>query len=626
MVKQETPLHLGAFWTSFLRERKIALAALLVTVSIYLGLAFAPGYDLEESFISQHYDLTLAQGQALYASLSLFTFAVFLFAPNLRRYLRNIKFSWVILLLAGAISYAVVRLTVPDVGFHLAFYPPRIWWIIAGIVALNCLMTLEIGLALSEQDKLAIYRYVKPIVWIMFFILLALYIVSVGRYTNIEDFDEPWTATIATNYAQYGSLESTFGGPQGDILSPRYYVLMGLWLRLLGRSDLIVLRSFPTLVAILSVLFVAAALWRIPALNHQQRGIGLVAMLGSTPFLWSAHDLRPDIGLGLYSALVLLAVYPYFNDRNASKRWLLASGVVIYIGLESIPTYAISWGFAIGLLVAARALHRPSRASAQRDVAVYLLGCIIGIAFYGLAHFWPLSRLTDLSEYMAIYSFANEGRLLSPHWLLSGLGLMNAISPIETVLVAFSLIFLSWRGDKTDRWIAAIFWAGLITAIVPWSATIGYLALIAPFIGYTLARLCRTTSAVIVVTFVLLPSLISMSMYDIVEHMTSNRNLEFLDQATVLTEAIEENSTIIGDHQFWYILHQNREFVGWPGVRIVAAIYNLGFIEAVNWYEPDYVICQRDSSECQVISASEIFVTVRETIIQDQTYRLLKSI
>src|SRR5262249_51006167 len=109
-----------------------------------------------------------------------------------------------------------------------------------------------------------------------------------------------------TNYAQYASMDSNYGGPQRNQIHPRHYLLMGLWLRAVGQSDLVALRAFPALVALLTVLLVGIFLFRLPALNNLQRTIGLIVVLGSMPFLWSAHILRPEIGLATYSTLILI--------------------------------------------------------------------------------------------------------------------------------------------------------------------------------------------------------------------------------------------------------------------------------------------------------------------------------
>ncbi len=610
-------------WVGFLAERKIPLIALLVTVGILLGLIFGPNSKVEEQAMAQHYKLTLAQGQLLYAILTLVCFCVFLFAPRLRLLLTHPIAVGIILLLTLVSSFAVVRLTAPDVGYHLGLYPSRIWWIIAGIIFLNGLLVIALGIASGLASKW-IYRIALLLVVAAGAIMIVLYVVSIGRYKNIEDFDEPWMATIATNYAQYGTMESTYGGPQGDLFSPRYYLLMGLWLRTVGQSDLVALRAFPTLVALLTTILVGVFLFRLPSLNNLQRTIGLMVILGSMPFLWSAHNLRPEIGLAAYSALVLITAYRFFNTSNASRWWLVVMGISLYIGLETIPTYAFAFAFVIGLIIIIHAFRWPLKRLLWREVGAYLIGCIAGAGIYALIHFWPLSRLDGLPLYLKIYSYTSTGRFLQPTWLLNGMALMNAISPIEIVLVAGLLMWIAWRSRGTDRWIAAIFWGAVITAFFPWSATVGYLALLAPFMAYFAARLSSTRTAAAVTTFVLLPALISMPIYDVMDNVTRDQNLRFTNAAAFLNDKIPEGSKIVGHDQLWYVLHNNRTYIGWPGVRIAAEINSSDFIQAVRWYKPDFVICQVDSSECQSLNSSADFVLWFEADVQDQKFEILR--
>ncbi len=624
MTKVKFPLQ-SARWLAFARERKFSLIALSVTLSVLVGLTFGPNRVLEEQAMAQHYKLSLAQGQVLYVALSLVSFCAFLFGPRFRIYLSNPILVGIILLLALISSFAIVRLTAPDVGFHLGLYPSRIWWIIAGIVILNGLIILAVGFA-SRLSSKWIYRSTFLLVVVAGCVLVAIHLVSIGRYKNIEDFDEPWMANIATNYAQYGTMDSNFGGPQGDLFSPRYYMLMGLWLRFVGQSDLVALRAFPTLVGLLTVFLVAVFLFLVPSLNHLQRVIGLIVMLGSMPFLWSSHNLRPEIGLATYSAIVLITAYYFFNNRNASRWWLFLMGLSLYVGLETIPTYTIAFAFAISLIVIVHAFRWSLKHLAWREVGAYLIGCIAGSGLYAVIHFWPISRLDNLSLYLEIYSFTNTGRFLTPKWLLNGLSLMNAISPIEIILVVGLLIFFIWRVRGTDRWIAAIFLAAIITAFFPWSATVGYLAMLAPFAAYAAAQLSRTRTAAVVMCFVLLPAFISMPIFDVMDYVTKDQNLSFVNNAALLSDKIPEGSTIVGHDQLWYMLHTNRTFIGWPGVRIAAAINKSDFIQAVKWYKPDFVICQLDSPEYQFVSLSDSFEALDEVAIQDQKFVVFRPV
>lgn len=607
----------------FLKGRVIPLIAVVLSISILVGLSFGPNLDIEEATMAQHYRLSLVQGQILYGILSLVCFCAFIFAKQFRRLCRHPIVVRVTLLAILMSSFLVVRLTIPNVGFHLGFYPPRIWWIIFGIIALNSLLIIEVSTVSRIRYKWMIRASIAILI-LLGCVLLVLYVVSIGRYRNLDNSDEPWMANIATNYAQYGTMDSNYGGPQGDLFSPRYYLLMGLWLKLVGHTDLIALRAFPTLVSISALILMSFFLFRVSSFNTQQRIVGLIVMLSSLPFLWSAHNLRPEIGLAPYGVLVLITAYNYFNKPNASRWWLFFIGLSAYIGLDTIPTFTIEFAFIIGLIVIVHAFRWPLRYFQWAEVGSYLIGCIGGIALYAFIHFWPISKLDNISLFLDNYRAGNTGR--SPIVLFYGLSFLNAVSPLEIVFVITLFILILWRNRTPDRWIVAIFVAAIITAIFPWTATIGYLAVLAPFIAYMGARLCRSRIITVVIAFILLPALTSMAIYDMTDYLTLDENMSFVNHAEILKDKIPEGSTIVGMDKLWYVLHTNRTFIGWPGVLVAQIQHGLSFDQAVNSYKPDFVICQDDSPEYRKLIDSGMFSPVDEARIQNQRIVVLRPV
>lgn len=508
--------------------------------------------------------------------------------------------------MAGGVSFLAARLVVPDQAYRLFRFPSSLAWISTGLIVQATLAVLLVTLNPHAPPGRRLSRYAALTLAVGGAALAVLHALSVGHFMRLDLPDEPILGSIATNYALTGDFSTAYDGAiygSPDPSAGRYYLLMGLWLRVLGRTDLVALRAFPLLVGAAALALVALALWHTPGLSRLGRLAGVVTFTSLTPVVRASHNLRPDIGLALYGALVLLSVVQHQQDKGQSGRWLLLAGLGLLIGLESIPTYALSFAVALGLLLLAAAIRRPLRRTRWQQPALYAAGCALACVAFAALHFLPdpAAQWQGLRTFAASYAAENAGRLASnPLAALVGyfFSFSHKLSPAEWLLVVPAVGALFRHGTGHERWIGAIIVAGLVTLVFPWSGSYGYLALLAPFFAYAVGRLCRTERAVMIGVFVLLAAQVSAPIHDLNAERLARYNVQTLAEADLLTWQIPEGVTILGEDKFWFTLHPGRRFIGWHGLNAAMRIYQVNSQEALELLGIDIVICREDHPRC----------------------------
>lgn len=594
----------GEAWSDWLRLRRTGLAALLVSLTVLLAVTLQP--ETDHQILERDYGIRVTDAQLLFGGLALASALWFAREPAIRAELSNGRATALIVAIAGGISFMAARLAVPDQAYRLFRYPSSLAWISTGLIVLAALAVLSVTLNPHAPPGRRLSRYATLTLAVGAVALAVLHLLSVGHFMRLDLPDEPILGSIATTYALTGDFSTVYDGAiygSPDPSAARYYLLMGLWLRALGRTDLVALRAFPLLVGTAALALVTLALWRTPELSRLGRLAGVVTFMSLTPVVRASHNLRADIGLALYGALVLLSAVQHQRDDRQSGRWLFVAGLGLLIGLESLPTYALSFAAALGLLLAAAALRRPLRRTLWRQPTLYAAGCALACAAFAALHFLPApaAQWQSLRIFAASYAAENAGRLASnPLDALVGyfFTFSYKLSPAEWLLVVLAVGALFWHGTGRERWIGAIILAGLVTLVFPWSGSYGYLALLAPFFAYAVGRFLRTEQTVMVGVFVLLVAQLSAPIHDLSVEQLARYNAQTLAEADLLTWQIPEGVTVLGEDKFWFTLHAGRRFIGWHGLNAAMRIYQIDAQEALERLGVDIVICREDNSRC----------------------------
>lgn len=541
---------------------------------------------------------------------------VFAFEPSIRRVLEDGKATALLAWFMMAISAGVVTLTVPLQEYRNMNYPGPLWFFTIGVLTLCALTIAFISLNPAHKPTLPLIRWGMLLTTAYSLILIVMHLSSVGHFMRLDMPDEPILASAATSYALTGNLTSAFdGGIYGspDPSVARYYWLMAMWLKVADQTDFVTLRTFPLIVAGVTVLITGISLWKARELNSLQKLIAIVTLLGFSPFIRASHSLRPDIGFALYGSIVLASMVLYQHKMIRNPIWLFVMGASLYLGLETIPSYALPFGTSVGLIVVVLSINLEKHEVRWAGILAYALGCIVaGLAFL-LIHFLPdfAANWDHFRTFLQVYMGDNQGRALGAN-IFGGIayfGRFNmVISPVEIIIILGPTLWLLWRGTTLDRTVASLSLAALVTMFFPWAGGYTYFALAGPFVAYTAARVCRNEYLTMLALFVVAPAMVAAPVFDLYTETALGENHLMLEEASQIIWQIPEDTTILGDDQFWYILHdQGREFIGWHGVQSLEQILDLSREQVLNELDIDIVICEEANSRCTALAQYSIF-------------------
>lgn len=591
-------------WLNFLFNRKVGLTALIICGVVLAAITSRT--EIDAQFLREVYILQSTHLQVLFAALGVASLLLFLFEPRVRAELADGKATALVVAAAATTSFLAIQLTHPSQAMRLFRYAPTVGWAIGGLLALSVLAVLLVAHHPGAAPSKRLTRYATLVVLVLGLALAVAHILSVGHFMRLDLPDEPILASIATNYAQYGELTTGFDGEiygNPDPSAARLYLLMGEWLKLIGRTDLAALRGFSLLIgATCLILTAAAAAFATDMLRFQRLAV-VVALLGLSPFVRATHNLRPDIGLALYGTLILLSISLYWHKDARRSRWLLASGLALFVGLESLPTYSLSFAAALGIFVISQALRRPLQSSRWADILFYAAGCTIAGSLFFVSHFLPdfPTQWANFQSFSASYAVENAGRVFQePGILLQYFTYFNfVLSPAEFGLVLIGVVSLFRQPTGRDRWIGAALLVGVITILYPWAGSYGYLALISPFIAFAIGHSWREERTIMVGVFVLLVAVAGSAIFDMTSETHSAENTMLLEEASQLSWQIPEGTTLVGEDKFWFTLHHTRRFIGNHGLNAASRIYDISRAEAINRLGADIVICKEGSLLCE---------------------------
>jgi hypothetical protein len=533
----------------------------------------------------------------------------FFFEPSIRRELRESGALPLVIGLSVAISVATVWMLVPNQPHRFARAVPSLSFLLAWITVLGVGAVLLALKQPTEAESPRMRRYAWVVAITVFVGMLAVHIGSVGHFGRLDDiYDEVWAASAMANFVQTGNFSPSLGGsPYGDTdpLFSRWLLWNGMWAGLLGNTDLFTLRGFPMFAGVLMIGVLSLTLWREPSLTHLSRTVGLALLVSLTVFGRTSHNLRMDIGLGLYGALLLLFLLEYLRDQDRGVRWLSLAGIVLYLGLETIPTVAFAVAFLVGLWLiwwmvwgehgSAMPLQGRLRMG-WPGVAVYALGCLLAGAGYVVVHFLPdfATNLENFQRAQARYVLMGSvasGNPLIP--IASTHRFSFVLSPIELFVIYAVLIAFWTRANLAERGLLVMVGVGQVVVHAMLGGSFGYQMTFVPFVVYAAARAIHGRTALILGVFVLLPVMAAAPLRDMVVDWRLQLNQRLIAELDLLSWRVPEGSTVIGDDLFWLTLHDQARFYGHSGLQH----YKTGNLidndpEMMRRIDPDIVICR----------------------------------
>lgn len=616
MSRSNRPLARVA-WPDWLRARR---ASLPVT-----GLA------LVAALFSARIPFAPARIQLASAGLLIVSLFVFVFQPQIRAAAASGKATALVLFLAAAGGFAAMIWLPRPQEHRLVTFPVAMWWAIAALLALAALGVWLVSLNPGDPPSRSIARSALALLIVLGAALALLHVVSVGRFMRFDMPDEPIVASSAVNLALHGRFTLAYDGDIYGYPDPsvaRYYWLMGKWLALAGSTDLVTLRVFPLAVGAAASAIAALALWQISSFSLLQRLTGLVVLLALSPFVRTSHNLRADIGLAVYGALVLLAQVRLSEPTGRPLRWHFLMGVALFVGLETIPNYALAFAVALGLLELAWAADRSRRRIGWRPVAAYAAGCALAGLGYAAFHFLPdiSGQFGHWQDFVRVYADDNAHRAGSARGTLRYFwDFSTTLSPAELPLIAAGVIGALRGGSRLDRRLAALVLAGLLVAIYPQAASYGYLVLIAPFLAILVASLCRAERRVMIVVFALAPALVAAPLLDLGVETKANDNELLMSESALLTWQIPEGSTVVGDDRFWLTLSsEGRDFIGRRGVHAKMMLDGVDLPTALERLAVSAVICRENTPFCDEVGHTPLFAPPVDFTVTDGNYLLYR--
>ncbi len=609
----------------WLHNRKTSLAALGLTLAVSLLLYhFVPG---DTGHLSR-YGVSIPTVQTFYGAAIVVLALLVPVEPAVRRRLRQSPFQWLIIGAAGIIAFWIFQAVIPVQEKRLFDLPFSLWLILVHIIGLCALaVILAADRPLDAPDR-RLSRTAAAVLVISGVIAGVLYAASVGEFLRIDNPDEPWTASLATTYADYGSLTSTYlasvhGNP--DVVFPRlYYLAMGVWSRLVGNTDLHTLRWLPLMVGAAAAGVLGLGLWRYQPMSRLEKTAVIVSLLGNTAFLRTTHNLRMDISLGLYAACVVWGVLRFFEaPAGRGKYWAVMLGASLFLGTQGIPPVAVTLGTAVGLMLlvwAARDLK-----TRWLVVGLYTGTCALALAAYYLFQFLPdipasLSRYQGfVSHYTGVTSLGTFKLPLPTLQIMLRFSL--SLSPIMLGFSLLALVILLWRGSKGERSLVLVISLTLAFVFLFLNVAYGYFVIAAPFAAYAIGRLMRWRVAVLVGTFVFFPALLSPPVHDLWRSIQDRPNSQMFTNDAALLPFIPEQTTLVSDDRLWFTLHSRRKFIGWNGLSAIRREEQLTQTEALLNREVEYVICSTEfQSRCDSTITDGLFTLAKQVVTEQETY------
>lgn len=601
------------FLTHWLKQRWLAAGFLFSTAfTLFLVTTRA---SLENTWL-QRYAISLPIIQQIYLFILGLGVLLLAFEPQVRRHLYNHPRPY--LMVAGGVSVWIVsHIGMTQIARTFEF-PLSLWVMIVHGVGLCALVA-----AAARQNSLQ--RTALVLLIGISLVLFILHTLSINEFMRLDIPDEPLVASMAVNYALNDQLSPSFiASPYGtpDPSLGRYFMLMGLWLKLVNSTSVAAMRAFPLLVGLASLLIFVVMLRRIPDLTTVQRAAGVAIFLALSAFVRASHNLRMDAGLVVYGAVALAGLLMF--DRYRQKRWLVLAGFGFWIGLESVPTVALLLATSIGLVLLIRHRRQPA------VWLIYAVTCALSLVLFFVGQFLP--DLADgYARYQLFTRFYTENAALAPptngligvleragQVLFTYLLRFNlALSPLEIVFIVGAIVAL-WL---TERWLFVIVALTSLLSLTVISSTYQYWVLLVPFIAYGVARLWRFKWIMFAGSFVGIPALAAAPIYDLLVAIQTQPNTIQIVDAEKVTPLIPENVTVVGEGLFWFTLHRNHNYIHWSGINRIQLAGGGRWNDILANLDPEIAICWVKNNFCDRIRNTNLFAPEGiEVIVDNEPY------
>lgn len=578
-------------------QRRVTTAALLLT-ALLLVYSTTLRHPITE-YLDSDYGITPALFWWVYGVMLVVCGAAFFYEPAVRRELRE---AGALPLVAGGGLVACVA-GMALLGTHQPerFVRPvlPLSFLLLYLTALFGLLVLLALPAPTAAPTRRMGRYAAVVLAVVSVGMVALHLGSVGHFVLLDDiFDEVWAASTMANYATNGDFSPSLGGsPFGtpDPAVTRWFVLNAWWARLRGSTDFFVLREFQMIAGLLMAGVVGAALWRSPGVTRLGVLGGVAALLSMVTFARTAHNLRMDIGFGLYGAVMLLCLLGYFRAAGRGAfAWLAAAGAALYLALETIPTMGLVYGVGVGLVIVGRSIRRPLRETQWAPVAVYAGVSALACWLYVWVHFAPnfAEQWANLTRFGEIYAQTNSVQTGAPHAAASLLHrFVMVLSPAELLLVYGALGWLAWRGGRDERTLLALFAGTQVVTATLIGGSLGYQIMHAPLVAYAVARALTERAGLLVVAFVVLPAVVTPPARDMWAAVQGQSNTRMIAEVDLLSWRVPDGATVVGDEVFWLTLHPRTRFISSRGIAFYAHGNDIPTEQVLAHLDADMVIC-----------------------------------
>ena len=584
-----------------IQNRLCTTTALALTLFAATYTAQVSGDTLE--WLHSDYDVRRWQFMVYYGVWSAVLAVAFAFEPRLRGELRQSRALGAVTLLGLGVGAVSVLWLADDQPFRLFRGVPLVSVAIAytvAIAALLVLLTVENPLAAPTRRMT---RYATALLVAMIVALAAAHIASVGQFVRLDDvFDEFILAGTMTNFASNGRLSSNFlnevYGPF-DPSTPRYFLLGGLYLRVIGEQSLTAMRAWPLIVGIIGAALTAVVLWREPGLPLWQRLTGFTLLLAGSAFVRQSHNMRMDVGLVVYAALVLLVVLAAGRAAKPGRLFFVA-GLLVYIGMETQSFVGFLHGVAYGIVMlvqAATAERHRWWAYLRRTAIPYAVGAAMGCAMFLTVHFVPNTeaKLVAVTSFQKIYAdTTNSVGTGFPlrHWPRA-FRFSLLISPVEPFVIAGVLALSLFAVPVRVRWLAL---TATVSVLLNWTLlnnAHGYNNVVLPIIAVCGAHLVRHRAVMMAVVFVLLPAYVAAPLHDMIHATRTNSNQRLIGELRLLDWRIPDGAHVVGSDVFWIVFQQRAQYTGASALKYIGFRHGIDDLspDILEYLQPDAVIC-----------------------------------
>jgi len=389
------------------------------------------------------------------------------------------------------------------------------------------------------------------------------YFIATPHYMILDLPDEPWSVSMAVSFLNKGRLDQTLIAQDYHPLSSHYYKWMALWLKYAG-SSFENMRLFSVMISILSTLVLGSALsiqWRkssfvaIPVVV-----VGMIFVLIHPTFLRMSHNLRNDIGMALHSSLLILSfvVYQYTHK----KFYLMLGGISLYVGLESIIYPSILVAFLFGMGFIWDWIAQPDRTKFEM-ILYYLLGCITSLTLYLTFHYFP-----NVADNIAITPQVSNNYTSRFSFTLSSImsyymPVYNAITPLYTSVMAIGLIIAVYVEKGLVRRVAIITIVTIAILFTTSITAVGYTAIIAPLVAFSIAGLVRYRSILFIVTIIIIPISATILIRDLNWTIQHKINQRTFDELRLIDWRIPQGSKVLVDDPTFFLVYSHKADILW---------------------------------------------------------------